>query len=150
MQGAHQHVAPCLTALLAPRTAHSSSSSSSNHHVESSSVSPHGYKSYVSRLVVGNYNGLVIYKVDSCKIQKVVLFRHVCAQLECSEMMRFVAEILDSPARSLVDKFMQGEGGTRQLDQALVRHRDALELRPQGHPDRSCSLGNLALCLSTR
>jgi CHAT domain-containing protein len=36
------------------------------------------------------------------------------------------------------------------LDEAIVLDREALNLRPQGHPDRSMSLNNLALHLSTR
>ncbi|KAF8429868.1 CHAT domain-containing protein [Boletus edulis BED1] len=36
------------------------------------------------------------------------------------------------------------------LDEAVVLDREALELRPQGHPDRSTSLNNLAVDLSTR
>ncbi|KAF8132924.1 CHAT domain-containing protein [Boletus edulis] len=36
------------------------------------------------------------------------------------------------------------------LDEAIVLDRVALELRPQGHPDRSMSLNSLAVGLSTR
>ncbi|KAF8431491.1 CHAT domain-containing protein [Boletus edulis BED1] len=36
------------------------------------------------------------------------------------------------------------------LDEAIVLGREALELCPQGHPDRSTSLIDLGVCLSTR
>ena len=38
----------------------------------------------------------------------------------------------------------------RDLDEAIVLDREALSLRPEGHPDRSQSLNNLAIRLSTR
>ena len=36
------------------------------------------------------------------------------------------------------------------LNEAILLNRDALALRPPGHPGRSASLGNLAVDLSTR
>ncbi|KAN0082482.1 CHAT domain containing protein [Tylopilus felleus] len=56
---------------------------------------------------------------------------------------------LHSRAGSLLRKFRLGEG-TRYLDQAVVLCREALELCPQGHPNRSVSLNDLASCLRTR
>ncbi|KAN0080155.1 CHAT domain containing protein [Tylopilus felleus] len=58
------------------------------------------------------------------------------------------AKKLRSRAESLLNKFRLG-GGTRSLDQAVFLYREALELCPQGHPDRSFPLNNLASCLST-
>ena len=39
---------------------------------------------------------------------------------------------------------------TGDLDEAIILMREALDLRPQRHPDRSISLNNLADCLSSR
>jgi tetratricopeptide (TPR) repeat protein len=36
------------------------------------------------------------------------------------------------------------------LEEAITCHREALALRPHGHPDRSSSLNNLANAVSTR
>ena len=36
------------------------------------------------------------------------------------------------------------------IEEAIVLGREALKLRPQGHPDRLTSLNNLAVVLSTR
>ena len=36
------------------------------------------------------------------------------------------------------------------LDEAIVLVREALDLRPQGHPDRAMSLNSLAIHLSSR
>ncbi|KAF8436217.1 hypothetical protein L210DRAFT_2474093 [Boletus edulis BED1] len=36
------------------------------------------------------------------------------------------------------------------LEEVIILDQEALDLRPQGHPDRTISLNNLALCLSTR
>lgn len=41
-------------------------------------------------------------------------------------------------------------GVTGDLDEAVVLAREALDLCPQGHPDRSRSLNNLAAALVTR
>ncbi|KAF8440054.1 CHAT domain-containing protein [Boletus edulis BED1] len=41
-------------------------------------------------------------------------------------------------------------GAMADLDDAIVLGREALGLRPQGHPDRSTSLNDLAVALSTR
>ncbi|EPT05822.1 hypothetical protein FOMPIDRAFT_1045122 [Fomitopsis schrenkii] len=41
-------------------------------------------------------------------------------------------------------------GDRADLDSAITLHREALELRPTGHPDRSSSLNNLAIALQTR
>ncbi|EPT05738.1 hypothetical protein FOMPIDRAFT_1111310, partial [Fomitopsis schrenkii] len=41
-------------------------------------------------------------------------------------------------------------GDRGDLDSAITLHREALELRPAGHPDRSSSLNNLATALHTR
>ena len=40
-------------------------------------------------------------------------------------------------------------GATEGLNEAIVLNRDALVLRPLGHPDRSISLDNLAVYLHT-
>ena len=41
-------------------------------------------------------------------------------------------------------------GNMEDLDEAIVLYREALNLRPQGHPDRSMSLNNPANELSAR
>ena len=41
-------------------------------------------------------------------------------------------------------------GAVADLEEAIVLNREALERRPQGHPDRSSLLNHLALSLSTR
>ena len=41
-------------------------------------------------------------------------------------------------------------GEPQDLDTAIVLHREALELRPKGHPLRPSSLASLASHLSTR
>src|ERR1700679_4235683 len=41
-------------------------------------------------------------------------------------------------------------GEWEDLDEAISLHRDALELQPAGHPNRSDSLNNLAVSLTTR
>ena len=41
-------------------------------------------------------------------------------------------------------------GAISDLDEALSLERNALEFRPQGHPDRATSLGDIALYLYTR
>ena len=40
-------------------------------------------------------------------------------------------------------------GAMEDLDEAIVLDREALKLRPQGHLDRSASLNNLAVRLSS-
>ena len=55
--------------------------------------------------------------------------------------------MLDSLAGALLIQFRQGDQQS-DLDEAISLLRQALELRPPPHPDRSSSLNNLALALS--
>ena len=56
---------------------------------------------------------------------------------------------LNNLANTLYTRFEQS-GRTEDLEGAIAYHRQALTLRPPGHPDRSYSLNNLALVLSIR
>ncbi|KAF8157609.1 CHAT domain-containing protein [Mycena galopus ATCC 62051] len=61
--------------------------------------------------------------------------------------MRF--EGLSNLASALSTRFEQ-TGQLADLEESIAFHREALELRPGSHPDRSSSLNNLANALSTR
>ena len=63
--------------------------------------------------------------------------------------MYLPVEQLHSRVDNLVAKFTKG-GGTSYIDEAIVRDRDALELRPPGDPKRSVSLTWLAIHLINR
>ena len=52
-------------------------------------------------------------------------------------------------AYSLDDRFMETDDIV-DLEEAILLHQSALDLRPLGHPDRSDSLHHLALCFSRR
>ncbi|KAG6329234.1 hypothetical protein ID866_9855, partial [Astraeus odoratus] len=56
--------------------------------------------------------------------------------------------ILYSLALSIWERFRK-QGDIADLDEAIMLNREALELRQQGHPDRSSSLHLLALCLGS-
>jgi hypothetical protein len=50
----------------------------------------------------------------------------------------------------MLDIRFKRRGNDEDLDQAIAFHREALALPPVGHPDRSMTLNNLAVSLSTR
>ena len=69
----------------------------------------------------------------------------------CSRLTQTVdhSTSLNNLANSLHTRFKQS-GRTEDLEDAISFHRQALTLRPPGHPGRSTSLNNLAVVLSTR
>ncbi|PPQ87099.1 hypothetical protein CVT26_011978, partial [Gymnopilus dilepis] len=58
-------------------------------------------------------------------------------------------EVLALIGDALCTRFQQ-YGRQADLDEAILKHQEALELRPSGHPDRSVSLNNLANALQIR
>ncbi|KAF8431596.1 CHAT domain-containing protein [Boletus edulis BED1] len=62
---------------------------------------------------------------------------------------RWVTVTLNKFASRLSTRYKQ-LGRVVDLDDAIALRREALKLRPQGHPDHSVSLTNLTVCLSTR
>ena len=69
--------------------------------------------------------------------------------LQCSPKRFGRSAVTNSLADLLYSQFVE-LGRISDLDEALALYRDALELRPQGHPDRLPSLAGLANCLYDR
>ena len=59
------------------------------------------------------------------------------------------ALILDNLGDDLRRRFLV-LGATADFDEAISHHQSALDLRPEGHPDRSDSLHSLALYFGSR
>ncbi|KIJ60748.1 hypothetical protein HYDPIDRAFT_116802 [Hydnomerulius pinastri MD-312] len=68
---------------------------------------------------------------------------------ELLERSRSSCPSLNNLASALSTRFEQ-RGDGKDLDEAIQHHRVALQLLPEGRPDRSTSLNNLANALSTR
>ena len=69
--------------------------------------------------------------------------------LQCSPKWLGRCAVTNSLADILYTRFEE-LGQMSDLEEALSLYRDALELRPQGHPDRALSLGNIANCIQAR
>jgi tetratricopeptide (TPR) repeat protein len=71
-------------------------------------------------------------------------------KLVSREALAFVSvSVFEQPCRSSLHS-VRAAWGMVDLDEAIVLDREALGLRPQGHPSRSSSLNNLAVRLSSR